>query len=127
MIFKANCTQNTYYFCLIKSYTVSRQAVIFCISRAVTKIFQKAGIKIAFTTKHTIGNILRQQCDQADEYDNSGVYQLECTDCGKQYIGQTGRSFKTRFKEHKRDYETNSTKSLSAKHLLEKKTISYTQ
>jgi imidazolonepropionase-like amidohydrolase len=29
-------------------------------TRAVTKIFQKAGIKIAFTTKHTIGNILRQ-------------------------------------------------------------------
>jgi hypothetical protein len=88
-------------------------------TRAVTKIFQKAGIRIAFTTKHTISNLLRQKQDHNDKYDNSGIYQLECTDCGKQYIGQTGRSFKTRFKEHKRDYETKSNKSLFAKHLIE--------
>jgi hypothetical protein len=88
-------------------------------TRTVTKILHKAGIKVAFTTKHTIGNLLRQKQDQNDKFDNSGIYQLECTDCGKQYVGQTGRSFKTRFKEHKRDYETKSYKSLFAKHLIE--------
>jgi hypothetical protein len=56
-------------------------------TRAVTKIFQKAGIKIAFTTKHTICKLLRQQNDSNDKFDNSGVYQLQCSDCGKQYIG----------------------------------------
>jgi hypothetical protein len=59
-------------------------------TRAVTKIFQKAGIKVAFTTKHTINNLLRHKHDHNDKYDSSGIYQLECTDCGKQYIGQTG-------------------------------------
>lgn len=30
----------------------------------------------------------------------SGVYRLTCSDCPKFYIGQTGRSFEKRFKEH---------------------------
>jgi hypothetical protein len=88
-------------------------------TRTVTKILHRAGIKVAFTTKHTISNLLRHKHDNKDKYDNSGIYQLECTDCGKQYVGQTGRSFKTRFKEHKRDYETKSNKSLFAKHLID--------
>ena len=28
------------------------------------------------------------------------IYQLECADCGKEYIGATGRVFNTRNKEH---------------------------
>ena len=30
----------------------------------------------------------------------SGVYKLNCADCHKFYIGQTGRNIKTRFNEH---------------------------
>jgi hypothetical protein len=32
----------------------------------------------------------------------SGVYELMCDDCEMRYIGQTGRSFKTRMREHRR-------------------------
>jgi hypothetical protein len=88
-------------------------------TRAVTKILHKAGIKVTYTAKHTINNLLRQKQDYKDKFDNSGIYLLECKDCKKQYVGQTGRSFKTRFKEHKRDYETTSNKSLFAKHLID--------
>ena len=35
------------------------------------------------------------------------------------YTGQTGRSFKTRFKEHMRDFKHNNKKSKFAQHLLE--------
>jgi hypothetical protein len=45
------------------------------------------------------------------------VYQLTCNTCHKRYIGQTGRSFKTRFKEHHQDYKHNWGKSLYAKHI----------
>jgi len=31
-----------------------------------------------------------------DKFTQSGVYKLICPDCGKFYIGQTGRDFKTR-------------------------------
>jgi hypothetical protein len=87
--------------------------------RAVTKILQKAGLQTAFTTKHSIGKLLRPTYNTGDKYNNCGVYQLECYDCGLQYVGQTGRPFRTRYQEHKRDYDSNSTKSLFAKHLLD--------
>jgi hypothetical protein len=90
-------------------------------TRTVTNILRKAGIKIAFSTKHTINNLLKQKQVNNNIFDNSGIYQLECKECDKKYIGQTGPSFKTRFKEHTRDYETNAKKSLYAKHLLEEK------
>ena len=30
----------------------------------------------------------------------TGIYKISCNDCDKFYIGQTGRAFQTRFKEH---------------------------
>lgn len=35
-------------------------------------------------------------------YDSSGVHQLACQDCPKRYVGQIGRTFKARYKEHVR-------------------------
>jgi hypothetical protein len=37
---------------------------------------------------------------QIDKYEKSGVYQMRCTDCPLKYIGQTGRTFQIRYKEH---------------------------
>lgn len=34
------------------------------------------------------------------KYNRSGIYQLPCPDCEKKYTGQTGRSFRERYKEH---------------------------
>ena len=33
----------------------------------------------------------------------SGVYKIDCMNCDKFYIGETGRSLKTRIKEHQND------------------------
>jgi len=35
-----------------------------------------------------------------DEYSKNGIYALKCSDCDKQYLGQTERSFPTRFKQY---------------------------
>ena len=43
-----------------------------------------------------------------------------CPDCNKAYVGQTDRSFKVRFEEHRNAFKTNSHISNFAKHLIEK-------
>lgn len=40
-------------------------------------------------------------------YTNPGIYKIRCSTCNKFYIGQTGRSFNVRYKEHTRDSENN--------------------
>jgi hypothetical protein len=86
--------------------------------RKITKLFHSARLKTAFTTKHTIQKLLRAHQNQTN-FNGSGVYQLECGDCNRKYVGQTGRSFRTHFKEHKGDFDNNHNKSLFAKHLIE--------
>jgi hypothetical protein len=44
---------------------------------------------------------------------------LKCTDCPLQYIGQTGRSFEVRFKEHIRDIRNNKSTSGYVQHILD--------
>jgi hypothetical protein len=75
-------------------------------TRTITKIFRKAA-QVAYTTKNTTKNLLSQPSKQPTQYENSGVYQLTCLDCRQLYIGQSGQSFKTRFKENEKDYHQN--------------------
>jgi predicted GIY-YIG superfamily endonuclease len=49
----------------------------------------------------------------------SGVYMLSCGDCDKVYLGETGRQFFQRFREHKRGEGEVTTNSLYARHFLE--------
>ena len=51
--------------------------------------------------------------------EKSGVYALHCHNCEARYIGQTGRSFSTRIKEHLHAWKYNTTKSHFATHLLD--------
>lgn len=63
--------------------------------------FRKAGVKLAFRTCNTLKLRLRHNLNhQKNDYNRSGVYRLKCNDCECFYIGQTGRSFTTRFREH---------------------------
>lgn len=66
-------------------------------SHIVSKIFKKYKYKIAHKTNHNI----QQKLKSSHKNDiDSGVYKLTCNDCERYYIGQSGRSFKTRFSEH---------------------------
>jgi hypothetical protein len=44
---------------------------------------------------------------------------LQCNECPKRYIGQTGRTFEIRYKEHIRDIENNEPNSKYAQHILD--------
>jgi hypothetical protein len=67
--------------------------------RQITKIFKDTQLNLAFRTQNMIENILRHKT-KTEKYDTSGVYRMKCLDCPLRYIGQTGRTFKTRYKEH---------------------------
>jgi hypothetical protein len=56
-------------------------------------------MKIAFCITNTTQNILRHQ-PLIDTYNRSGIYQMKFLDCPLKYIGQTGRTFNIRCKEH---------------------------
>jgi TPP-dependent indolepyruvate ferredoxin oxidoreductase alpha subunit len=51
-------------------------------------------------------------------YLQSGVYQLQCNECPLKYIGQTGRTFRDRYKEHINAIRFNKPHSKFALHIL---------
>jgi hypothetical protein len=77
-------------------------------------------LRIAYKVNNTIEKNLytRNKPDISNKYKHSGVYQLKCLDCGKNYIGQTGRNFKQRYREHINDIRQNKEKSGFSQHIL---------
>jgi len=70
----------------------------------ITKLFKHTNLKIAYHTSNNIQSYLTQNTCTKDIFTLSGVYELTCPDCGKAYVGQTGRDFRTRFNEQKRSF-----------------------
>jgi hypothetical protein len=65
----------------------------------ISKILAKKNIKTIFKPFKTLKQSFRFAKDKSDPMIGPRVYQIPCTS-GKSYIGQTGRSFKARLKEH---------------------------
>jgi hypothetical protein len=89
----------------------------------IARILKKFNIEVAFKTRNTLGKWLRhKQCRSGggndDQYDTCGIYKLKCRSCSKCYIGQTGRSFKIRFKEHVSDITHNRSTTGYPQHIL---------
>jgi hypothetical protein len=63
--------------------------------KTITKLFKDANINIANKTHNTTEHILWPKLPPYNIY-NSGIYQLSCLECPKQYTGQTGRRNTTR-------------------------------
>ena len=95
-------------------------------TKFITKSFKHTNIKIAYKTNNTIKNLLSHQIWQQStpintNYNKSGIYRLKWPDCNMRCIGQTGRSFLTRYREHYHDFKYNNGTSKYAQHLLESK------
>ena len=91
------------------------------ISLQIAKHLRQAGINTAFKTTNRLSNIKNAK-DKINNDDKSGIYELNCEECNSQYIGQTGRSIKERYKEHISHWKHNHPdKSQFAKHLLQHK------
>jgi hypothetical protein len=88
-------------------------------TRTITRLFINTNIKIAYKTNNTIQKYLQPQKPNTDIYNNSGIYLLSCNDCPLQYVGQTGRNFKTTYKEHIQAIRNNKPNSKYAQHILD--------
>jgi hypothetical protein len=69
-------------------------------TRMITRLLKDYNVKIAYKTNNTISDHLRHKNGKPDKYESSGIYELRCKSCPRKYIGQTGRNFKTRYREH---------------------------
>ena len=66
-------------------------------------ILQQQGIRTVFKSDTTLRSRLVRPKDPADPKKQDGVvYRIPC-ECGKVYIGETGRPTQERIKEHNRD------------------------
>ena len=91
-------------------------------TKTITKLFKDTQLRIAYKTNNTIRKRLSPNIrnnDPQQQYDKCGVYCITCPDCDRKYIGQTGRAFHKRHKEHFHDYKHNIRKSSFATHLLD--------
>jgi hypothetical protein len=76
-------------------------------------------MKIAFRTNNTLKQHTNAKEKTTDKYNICGVYQMRCKVCDLKYVGQTGRTFRTRYKEHIRGIKTNGQKSKFGQHILD--------
>ena len=73
------------------------------LSEAFRRCLQQQGIRTVFRSDTTLRSHLARPKDTVDPAKQDGVvYKIPC-ECGKVYIGETGRSMHERIKEHDRD------------------------
>ena len=76
-------------------------------SEAIRRVLKDLDIQTCFTPVSTLRQMLSHPKDPIPTMKKSGVvYRIPCADCGKSYVGQTGRNLSLRIKEHKKAVET---------------------
>jgi hypothetical protein len=82
-------------------------------------LFKNTEVGISYINKNNTKHLLRTSENRNEKYNLSGIYQLQCADCPLKYVGQTGRTFKIRFKEHIRGIKNNGQNSKFAQHIVD--------
>jgi hypothetical protein len=91
------------------------------ITNKLKKYFKKHNMELVFSNNNKLQNIICNTKDKIPNLQKSGIYQIDCGDCERTYIGQTKRTIHTRFKEHIAHIKYNRpTKSAIAAHTLQK-------
>jgi hypothetical protein len=87
----------------------------------IAKVLKRKEIKTSFKPLITIRQRMKSVKDPIDQQQGKGIYKVSCS-CGKCYIGETGRSFQVRIKEHEADIRNERTRtSALAEHSLKTK------
>ena len=77
------------------------------VSERAGRIFRKYGVRTAMKPVKTLRQVLVHPKDKRErDTINECVYEIPCAGCEKKYIGETGRAFGTRLKEHQKDCES---------------------
>ena len=90
------------------------------LSEQLQKCSKKHNINLGLQVTNTVKSYMPKIKQINSKYNRNGVYQLNCQDCSKYYIGQTSRTFEKRLKEHEAAIRLkHPDKSHFAKHILE--------
>jgi hypothetical protein len=84
--------------------------------RKVTRLSKDTRIKIAFRPENAIQYTLKH-CTHTDKYSGSEIYQMKFLDYPLKYIGQAGRTFNVRYKEHINAISNNNRDSRYSNHM----------
>ena len=92
--------------------------------KILTSTLNKLGYTVIFKTNNRLRNLVRPVVQTTIE-SKTGIYKLICDDCDRFYIGQTGRPFIKRFREHtpqshfnRGDFSIDNIKSNFTRHLI---------
>ena len=88
---------------------------------SISRILTQVGIGVALKPHHTLSSLFRKPKDVINFEQKRGlVYQISCRDCNAVYVGETGRSVRTRKREHVDAVKTfNTKKSALSQHVME--------
>lgn len=76
------------------------------VSEAVARVYKRHGVTTAMRPFQTIRSLVVHPKDKLDKNETTEcVYRIPCKSCEKVYIGETGRSFGTRMKEHRKEVQ----------------------
>lgn len=89
------------------------------VSQQIARILSHHNLKVSFRPQTKLSNLLYNPKDKIDKFKKTGVYKLSCPDCNAFYVGQTGRSFEIRYKDHCRSFRLQKTDSTFANHSIE--------
>ena len=91
------------------------------VSEPISRILTQVGIGVALKPHHTLSSLFRKPKDVINFEQKCGlVYQISFRDCNAVYVGETGRSVRTRKREHVDAVKTfNTKKSALSQHVME--------
>ena len=91
------------------------------VSELISRILTQVGIGVALKPHHTLFLLFRNPKDAINFEQKRGlVYQISCRDCNAVYVGETGRSVRTRKREHAAAFKTfNTRKSALSQHVMD--------
>ena len=73
------------------------------VSERLARSFKDHGVDMYHKPCNTLRSILVHPKDKTDKTMTCGaIYHAKCNDCDKEYIGESARTFETRWKEHKK-------------------------
>ena len=81
------------------------------VSKSISRILTQVGVGVALKPHHTLSSLFCKPKDAISFEQKRGlVYEISCRDCNAVYVGETGRSVRTRKREHVDAVKTFNTK-----------------
>jgi len=84
------------------------------VSETVARVLRKHHVSVAMRPVNTLKRLLVHPKDKQEKEETTEcVYKIPCENCDRTYVGETGRKFGVRLKEHRSEVEAKSNKAFT--------------